>query len=131
MRSTLERPSPFRIVVLNWSLPRTGVLCLAVVIGLTTNDRRPISPVASCTDSNFDSLNYGAKAERSEVVEVGGRGGYPGGWVLASTRRETAKRDCGAVVGRCCPAPALCERNGEAARNPAVQSLRLDSGGVR
>ena len=44
-------------------------------------------------------LGNGAKAERSEVVEVGGRGGYPGGWVLASTRRETAKRDCGSGGG--------------------------------
>jgi hypothetical protein len=43
-------------------------------------------------------LENGAKAERSEVVEVGGSGGSPGGWVLASTRRETEKRHCGAVA---------------------------------
>ena len=48
-------------------------------------------------------LDNGAKAERSEVVEVGGSGGSPGGWVLASTRRETEKRHCGsgAVVVFC------------------------------
>ena len=48
-------------------------------------------------------VEIGAKAERSEVVEVGGSGGSPGGWVLASTRRETEKRHCGsgAVVVFC------------------------------
>jgi len=56
-----------------------------------------------CVDTVYnhfsDSLTTDAKADLREVVEVGGSGGFPGGWVLASTRRETVKRHCGAGGG--------------------------------
>jgi len=47
-----------------------------------------------------DSEKAVAKAERSEVVEVGLGAVGTGGWVLAATAcRLTAKRDCCAVGG--------------------------------
>lgn len=85
----------------------------------------------SCQQARDDSAKAVAKAERSEVVEVGLGAVGTGGRVLASPRRETAKRHCGAVWVQCCPAPALCERNSEAARNPAAKNLSPDSGVVR
>jgi hypothetical protein len=79
-----------------------------------------------------DSEKAAAKAERSEVVEVGGSGGSPGGWVLASPRRETEKRHCGAVAERvrCCPEPALRERNTQYIQIIHCKRLYSDSGGV-
>jgi len=53
-----------------------------------------------------------------------------GGW-FAESLRTPAKRVCGAVAGQCCPDPALCERNGEAARYTTVENVYPDLGVVR
>jgi len=77
-----------------------------------------------------DSEKAVAKAERSEVVEVGLGAVGTGGWVLAESLWTLAKRHCGLrLAGQCCPAPALCEGNSEPARYSTVESLSLDLGG--
>jgi len=77
-----------------------------------------------------DSEKAVAKAERSEVVEVGGSGGSPGGWVLAESLRTPAKRHCGVVWVRCCPEPALRERNTQYIQIIHRKRLYSDLGGV-
>jgi len=90
------------------------VFSLAVVIGLTTDDRRLISPVVSRTDTHADSLTSGKEKARARkratardrrVQELGASEASIGGraqWVKRSERASKRKRDCGSGRGRGC-----------------------------
>jgi len=92
-----------------WTEPSFGlalgscVFSLAVIIGFPTDDRRLISRVVSCTNSNnADDGSPGKEKarERSEqelgasVASIGGRAQ----WVKRAAQAASAKRVCGAVA---------------------------------
>ncbi len=151
-RGTCQRPS--------WTEPTVGkglgstVLSLASIIGLTTEDRGLVCRTEPCTDSNADSFTTACKSPRRPKAAARPRssaeaGMWQGGYAELARRGEAGRRtgwterpqawglgrqtSGGVVVGqvRCCPEPALCERNGEAVRYAAVESLYPDLGGVR
>lgn len=128
------------------------VSCLALSIGLTTEDRGLVCRTEPCTENNTDSFTTACKSPRRPKAAARPRssaeaGMWQGGYAELARRGEAGRRTgwterpqawglgrqtCGGVVaGRCCPEPALCERNGEAVRYAAVESLYPDLGGVR
>jgi len=111
----------------------SSVPFLSVGKYLSENARRSICGHRTCKDSEKAGKEKARRAKRAR--NLGRRQGAVGRAKRASERAQTRLRCWFGLrpAGQCCccPAPALCERNGEPARYSTVESLSLDLGGKR